>query len=151
VAIDGEVSAIRVPERQTVTLTSREADVPLSFRNEAGYPVRVRIRLESDKLEFPDGDTVDVTFAEVNTTATFHVRARTSGAFPLRVHVSSPDCCLEVANTRFTVRSTAVSGVAAFLSIGAGAFLLVWWLLHFRKVRRDRRLIGRSPLAGRHA
>jgi hypothetical protein len=44
-----------------------------------------------------------------------------------------------------------VSGVAAFLSIGAGAFLLVWWLLHFRKVRRDRRLIGRSPLAGRHA
>ena len=141
-SLRAEVSAVRAPGRQTVTLTSREGEIPLSFRNDAGYPVRVTVRLESDKLEFPEGSTREFTFPTGNTSTGFIVRARTSGAFPLRVTVSAPDCCLDLADTRFTVRSTAVSGVAAFLSIGAGAFLLVWWLLHFRGVRRDRRLVG---------
>jgi hypothetical protein len=140
--LDKEISAVRVPSRQTVTLTSREGEIPLSFRNDAGYPVRVTVRLESDKLEFPDGSIREFTFPEGNTSTSFRVRARTSGAFPLQVSVSAPDCCLDVGGTRLTVRSTAVSGVAAFLSIGAAGFLLVWWLAHFRSVRRARRLVG---------
>ena len=43
------------PSGLTVTLTSRSADLPLSFNNKTGRPVRVQIRFESDKLEFPSG------------------------------------------------------------------------------------------------
>ena len=30
------------------------------------------------------------------------------------------------------------------LSIGAGAFLLLWWARHWRSIRRDRRLVSAS-------
>jgi hypothetical protein len=140
-AIDDDIGLIEAPARQTVTLTAREGVIPLTFRNGTGRPVTVTIRMESDKLEFPEGSTRTIILAERSTTVRVEVRARTSGAFPLRVAVSSPRCCLELTRTRFTVRSTAVSGVGVVLSIGAGGFLLVWWASHFRKVRRSRRLV----------
>jgi hypothetical protein len=141
-AIDDDIGLIEAPGRQAVTLTAREGEIPLTFRNATGRPVVVTVQLQSDKLEFPEGATRTLTLADRSTTLRFEVRARTSGAFPLRVSVASPACCLELTRTRFTVRSTAVSGVGVFLSIGAAAFLLVWWLSHFRSVRRSRRLVG---------
>jgi hypothetical protein len=140
-AIDEDIGLIEAPGRQSVTLTAREGVIPLTFRNATGRPVVVTVRLESDKLEFPEGESQTFTLADRSTTARFEVLARTSGAFPLRVTVTSPECCLELTRTRFTVRSTAVSGVGVFLSIGAALFLLVWWLSHFRSVRRSRRLV----------
>ena len=47
---------------------------------------------------------------------------------------------------RSSVRSTAVSGVGAVLSVGAVAFLAVWWLKHLRTTRLNRRLVGAGPL-----
>ena len=140
-AVDDDIGLIEAPGRQTVTLTAREGVIPLTFRNATGRPVVVTVRLESDKLEFPEGAVRTITLADRSTTVRVEVRARTSGAFPLRVAVSSPRCCLELTRTRFTVRSTAVSGVGVVLSIGAGGFLLVWWASHFRSVRRSRRLV----------
>jgi hypothetical protein len=49
-----------------------------------------------------------------------------------------------VAVTRFTVRSTAVSGVGLALTIAAGLFLALWWARHFRNARRDKKLVGSS-------
>jgi hypothetical protein len=69
------------------------------------------------------------------------VRARTSGAFPLRVTLVSPQGGLELAGSRFTVRSTAASGVGIALSAGAGVFLLLWWARHLVRGRRARRLV----------
>jgi hypothetical protein len=46
--------------------------------------------------------------------------------------LSSPRGDLRLGQTRFTIRSTAASGVAIVLSVGAGLFLLVWWIGHFR-------------------
>ncbi len=58
--------------------------------------------------------------------------ARASGAFPLRITVTSPDGVLTVARARVTVRSTAVSGVGVVLSVGALLVLVVWWASHWR-------------------
>jgi hypothetical protein len=44
--------------------------------------------------------------------------------------------------SRYTVRSTAVSGVGLALSIGAGVFLTVWWARHWRRTRRSKKLIA---------
>jgi hypothetical protein len=69
------------------------------------------------------------------------VQARTSGAFPLRVRLLSPDGSLTLVQSRFTVRSTAASGVGIVLSTGAGGFLLLWWARHLVRGRRNRRLV----------
>jgi len=70
------------------------------------------------------------------------VESKASGAFPVDVAVQSPDGSLVVGTARYTVRSTAISGVGLLLSIGAGAFLLLWWARHWRGIRRARRLVS---------
>ena len=59
-AINGFVSLIEVPGTRTITLTSRSGEIPLTFRNETGYPVRLRAVLISDKLFFPKGSVLEL-------------------------------------------------------------------------------------------
>jgi hypothetical protein len=54
------------------------------------------------------------------------------------VTVSSPDDGLALQRSRYTIRSSFVSGVGVFLAVGAGLFLAVWWLTHWRRSRRSR-------------
>lgn len=142
-AVDAEInqrtSFLRAPARQSVTLTSRDAQVPLTIRSTSPTPLRVRVLVTSPKLDFPDGPAQVVTLDDVNTTVTFKVKARASGTFPLDVQVTSPDGTLPIATERLTVRSTAVSGVGVVLSIGAGLFLAGWWIHHLRSERRLKR------------
>lgn len=140
--MDAVTGAITLTERTTVTLTARDGTVPLTLRNGAGTPVEVVIRLRSPKLEFPGGDTIPMTLAEDSTRLDLAVRARASGAFPLEVEITSPDGSVVLASTRYTVQSTAVSGVGLVLSVGALLFLVVWWARHWRKTRRSRKLVG---------
>jgi hypothetical protein len=139
-AVDAEInqqtSFLRAPQRQSVTLTSRDATVPLTIRSTSPTPLRVRVLVTSPKLDFPDGSAQVVTLDTANTTVTFKVRARASGTFPLDVQVTSPDGTLPIATERLTVRSTAVSGVGFVLSIGAGLFLAGWWVHHLRSERK---------------
>ncbi len=139
-AVDAEIkqqtSFLRAPARQSVTLTSRDATVPLTIRSTSPTPLRVRVLVTSPKLDFPEGPAQVVTLEETNTTVRFKVRARASGTFPLDVQVTSPDGTLPIATQRLTVRSTAVSGVGVVLSIGAGLFLAGWWFHHLRSERR---------------
>ncbi len=126
-----------------VTLTAREADVPLSFQNTSGKPVTVRVRLASAKLEFPEGSDRVITVPEGNSTESFRIEARASGTFPMTVFITSPDGRLAFGPpTRITVRSAVFSGVGAALTVGALLFLLLWWANHFRRTRRARRLVA---------
>ncbi len=134
--INQQTSFLRAPARQSVTLTSRDATVPLTIRSTSPTPLQVRVLVTSPKLDFPDGAAQIVTLDTANTTVTFKVRARASGTFPLDVKVTSPDGTLPIATERLTVRSTAVSGVGFVLSIGAGLFLAGWWIHHLRSERR---------------
>ena len=102
--------------------------------------MRVRVQVDSDKLEFPRGDTLDYELSRRNTTRQFSVRARTAGTFPLRVVVTSPDGALVLGESRVTIRSTAASGVGVVLSVGALLLLLTWWARDvLRGERRSRR------------
>ena len=68
---------------------------------------------------------------------TFAVEARASGTFPLNVSVTTLDGRLPLRAARYTVRSTVFSGVGIFLTIGAGLFLAIWWVTHWRRSRRQ--------------
>ncbi|HJR25418.1 MAG TPA: DUF6049 family protein, partial [Acidimicrobiales bacterium] len=144
-AADGSVEdlaeAIATPDTATITLTAREGTVPLTIRNDTGGSVEVRVRLRSPKLELPEGDTFSLTLAGPTNRLDIPVRTRASGSFPFDVEVTSPDGRVELASTRYSVRSTAVSGVGLFLSIGAGLFLVVWWARHWREHRRATKLV----------
>ena len=100
------------------------------------------IRLRSQKLEFPEGDTIDRVLTEELTRIDIAVRSRASGAFPLRIEVGSPDGQQTLSMSLYTVRSTAVSGAGLVLSVGAGLFLVVWWARHWRRTRRSAKLVA---------
>ena len=143
--LHNQLSLITAPNQVVVTLTSSQARVPLSINNALDYPVKVALRMSSVKLEFPEGSTQTVELAPSQPTRIeIPVQTRASGSFPLEVTVWSPDGAVSIAATRFTVRSTAVSGVGLALTIAAGLFLVLWWGRHFRNARRAKRLVASS-------
>jgi hypothetical protein len=135
-ALQAELSQVEVPTTRSITLTAREGEVPVTIRSDAPWPVNVVVSLDADQLRFPAGQTRQLTLQRGNTTARFRVEARTSGAFPLQVRVTSPDGALVLGQTRYTVRSTVVSGVGIVLTSASVAFLVAWWGLHVRRTRR---------------
>lgn len=142
-AIDALIEGIDMPGRPHVTLTARSGSIPLTIINATGSPLTVRVHLESPRLEFPGGQDLALDLAPGTVRADLAVRTLASGAFPLEVSVRSPDGAVELAGSRYTVRSTAFSGVGVVLSVGAGLFLVAWWATHWHRSRRSRRLIPR--------
>lgn len=134
--------AISAPGRASITLTAREGTVPITLQNDSGVPANVIVRLQSPKLEFPDGHTLTVTLTDPTTRLNIPVRARASGTFPLRVTVTSPDGALTLGAVDYSVQSTAVSGVGLVLSLGAAVFLMTWWARHWRRTRRSEKLVA---------
>ncbi len=139
--VRSQTDSVQVPSPRSITLTARTGEIPVTILSKTGYPLKVEIRVASDKLDFPKGSVRSVHLDRRSTTERFSVQARTSGSFPLRVSLLSPDGALELGTSRFTVRSTAASGVGVVLSVGAMAFLLVWWGRHLVRGRRNRRLV----------
>jgi hypothetical protein len=151
-----QLKRIQAPGGGSIRLTARGGQIPVTFRNDTGYPVHVVVTIRSDKLEFPGardtrptGDasrpaneiTRKLDLLRRNETARFAVQTRASGAFPLLVTLESPDGALVVSRSTLTVRSTAASGVGLLLSAAAGLFLLAWWGRHALHGRRARRLV----------
>jgi hypothetical protein len=141
--IEGQLRLIQLPTSRTITLTARTGRLPITILSLADYPMRIVLRVDSDKLSFPGISTTGsaVQMREIrrgNNPVDFTVRARTAGAFPLHIELSSPDARLVLASTTFTVQSTALSGVGLVLSIGAALFLAVWWGRQAWRTRRRR-------------
>jgi hypothetical protein len=133
---------IVVPAEQVVTLTSSSGLIPLTIENRLPVRARVRIVFNSPKLDFPDGTVIEQELEPATTTRIdVAVTTKASGAFPLDVTIRSADNSIPIATTRFTVRSTSVSGLGLFISVGAGLFLLLWWIRHFRTSRRAEKLM----------
>jgi hypothetical protein len=142
-----QIAKVTVADDVTITLTSREGDIPITIDNATGGPVEVVVAFDSDnRLAFPDGARQLVRLTEGTNRIDVPVVARTSGAFPLRITASSPDGVLTVTRARITVRSTVVSGVGVVLSVGALLVLAVWWISHWRSTRRNRRLVDPEDL-----
>ncbi|MGH9285942.1 MAG: DUF6049 family protein, partial [Acidimicrobiales bacterium] len=138
---------VKGPDGQRVTLTARRGSIPISLLNANDRPLRVRVHLDSDQLQFPEGADRLMTLPPQNTTESFTVEARAPGAFPLAITITSPDGDLVVNHSELTIRSTVVSGVGATLTAGAGVFLLVWWGNNLRRSRRRPRRRAAEPPA----
>jgi hypothetical protein len=133
-----QLGKIRLPSERSIRLTARNGEIPVSVQNDTGYPVKLRVELSSDKLEFPESNVRDLIIDHQSATVPVAIDARTSGAFPVQLRLVSPDGKLEVATSRVTVRSTSASGIGLGISIGAGAFLVLWWGRSIWKNQRKR-------------
>ncbi|MDQ3896999.1 MAG: DUF6049 family protein [Actinomycetota bacterium] len=139
--IEDELNEIEMPEGRSITLTARTGEIPVTFKNNTGKPVKVVVKIESDKLDFPRGTVQNLELTRLNTTERFPVVARASGAFPIRITLESPDGHLVVGRARITVRSTAASGASLVVALSAATFLAVWWGRNAMKGRRARGLV----------
>jgi len=127
------------PQKERVTLTSRNADFPLTLQSKLGYPVNVVIDLQaSNRLRFRGGNRIQKKLEGQRTRVKLRVRAPVSGDTPVQVTVHSPDGNVVLATSRYTVRVTAVSGVGVVLTSGAALFLVIWWVRHWRTSARQR-------------
>jgi hypothetical protein len=132
------LSHIQVPLKSTVTITASNAQIPLTFRNDADRAVKVHVALDSDKLLFPDGRARDVDLEPgKNHTVRIAVETRSSGTYPLTMTVTTADG-LPITTSEVTVRSSFVSGVGVFLTVGAIVFLALWWAWDIRRRHRRR-------------
>ncbi|HVL31981.1 MAG TPA: DUF6049 family protein, partial [Actinomycetota bacterium] len=120
-----------------VTLTARTGKVPVTVINGNAFPVRVRVRLQSPKVGFPQGATRTVEVAAGDSSIDFTVEARAAGSFPLTVRVETPDGDRLLASGTLTLRSTTVSAVALAAVGGSTLFLLAAWVR--RGTRRRKR------------
>lgn len=129
---------VSLPEKRTITLTSKENTIPITIKNSTNKQIKVTIRLESDKLAFPDTDEFQVTLKGQNKTIQVPVRSRTSGSFPIKISMLSSDKNVLLATQSVTLRSTSFSGVGLTIMISSFIFLVLWWTTHARKNRKKK-------------
>jgi hypothetical protein len=133
--------AVAVEETLPVLLSSIEGQVPVTVRNDAEVPLRVRLRLETQRYEFDGGPVTDpctICGGETLTRA-FHVRALApGGTHQIRVVVEDGEGLAALAEGTVVVRSTAVSLTALVVTAGAGLFLAVWWIRESSRRRAAR-------------
>jgi hypothetical protein len=125
-----EFDKVEPPTPSSVTLTSRGGVIPVTIRNLAGYRVRIRVVLESPRLEFLEGDSRDVVLDRPVQAFTFPVRAQTTGRFPVTIRLETPGGA-PIGQSRMVVRSTAYNVLALVITLGAAVFLAAWWARRF--------------------
>lgn len=127
---------VRAPDRQTVTLTSNDGEVPLTLVNEMDVPVQVVVELEADSRVDVAEPRVTATLPAGSTTPlSIPVHTRAPGDTAIDVTVRTPDGAVLLGEVRYTIRSTAVPGIGLALSAGAVLFLLAWWVRHWLRHR----------------
>jgi len=136
-AVQSEFRKIDAPRRQAITLTSREGKIPLIIGSRLDYEVNVVVRLDSDKLSFPDGSEKRHRLQPRQQTLEVPTVAKASGTFPVQVRIETPDGT-PIASSNLDVRSTAFNIVAVAITGGAGIFLVAWWMAGVARRRLPR-------------
>lgn len=144
--IAADVAQIEPPRARRVVLTSRTTTIPLRLRNDLPYDMRVTLRARSPRLDINSGRAQNIVLAPGENRIDLPVVVQAPGESLLRIDIMSPDGGLEIASTTVPVRSTAISGAGAALSVISLLFLVLWWIhTHRRRRRHTARDAGTHP------
>ena len=138
-AVDVGFDSVTLTGQTDLNLTSRSGTLPIMIRNDNEFPVRVVLRISSERLTFREGDRFEVDVTDEIARVDVPVDARATGSVPTFVQILTPDEQVVLDSRRLDVRSTAVSGVGLLLSAGALAVLVIWWARTWHRNRGDRR------------
>jgi hypothetical protein len=142
-AVYRQVGRLRLVSGSLITMTGRSGRIPLTFVNDLGQEVRVRVRLDSRHrltLSQPGYESArgqEVTVPPGTSTRVVRGKAVTGGLFPIKVEVLAPDGSPLAIRTTLKVRSTAYGAVA--LAITGVAFGLLLVASATRLLQRRRR------------
>lgn len=136
--LDSRFGDIVLPEGQSVTLAAQRAEIPLTVENTSDGSRTVLLLFDSDKIDVTQDETTVILPAGVST-VNVELEARSLGRSPLRVRIMTPDRTVQLAETSFGVRSTAVPGLGLLLSATALLFLMVWWVRSIMTTRAVRK------------
>lgn len=131
--------SVGVPAGFSFNLTGRTGSVPITLRNDADIPLKVRLRMSSSKLVPRDDEVVELapnSFTEVK----MEIEARSNGDLPVSLEVFTPLGDVRLAPpVPLTASVSALAGVANLITGAALLVLLSWWLRHITRTRRARR------------
>jgi uncharacterized protein DUF6049 len=114
-------------QRTRVTLTSRRGAIPITVTNAGTQRLTVVMKLSSPRVDLPPISEQFTVNGKEQVTRRVEVGTRTTGTFPIRVDVFTPDGKVNIARDQVTLVSTAFNRVALILAGSAGGFLLLWW------------------------
>ncbi len=151
-AVRAQVGRLRVIQGGVVTMTGRTGRIPLTFQNDLGQPVRIRLRIDSNQRLKLDGDEgyEARNGGEVNIPPGRHQieiegRATTGGLFPIKVDVLANDGTALGVGTTVRVRSTAYGAVALGATGVAFGLLVVASATRLLRRRRGARRAEPAP------
>jgi hypothetical protein len=113
--------------QQEFLLTSGEGSIPLRMGDPGPTPLTVEVVLRSASFEFPAGAQQTVTLDGPDEIVTFDVVAKAGGPQTIRVKTRAPSGRDLGEDQNLAVRTTAVNGVALWITVGAGVLLLLLW------------------------
>lgn len=145
--VERRLREVRLAEPGSVGLTARVQDVPIAVVNDSGRPITIGFEASSDNVRLL-GARVTAGSARPVLQRRLRVEGRVArvavrvatrgpGAFTLVAALRAPTG--DVLDTgRYSLRSTAVSGLGKVLSIGSLLFLALWWVRSITRTRRAR-------------
>ncbi len=142
-------SCVKPPEPFGFTLTG-DNTFRFKVQNTCTTDLRVRIRLDSAKLAFPDGDQLKTLTASSDTLVEVSAEALSNGKSSVFLRIFSPavDTIAVADEVVLTARVNSLAGLGQLLT-GAGLLLVVtWWASNSRRSRRKlqaSRNIARHP------
>ncbi len=143
--------AVELPQPFTFTLTGRNGTIEVRIGNTRDEPLDVVVSLDSEKVNFPEGDQ-RVTLRPLDETSLFvPVEAESNGTSPISLVVSTPAGQPLDDPVTLTARVSALTGLGQVLTGGFIVVLLTWWFTHWRSRRRAELAIDvrdRHPSAG---
>ncbi len=131
------LGAVTLPRDDGIVVTSHRATLPIVIRYDGPTPIQIAVAIRSSELEIEGENPRLIELVPGANDLEVPIRSRRSGEFELEIVAMAPDGVVVLQTARLTVQSRAISGVGLLLSIGALAYLVVWW---FRNHRRRRGL-----------
>jgi hypothetical protein len=148
-AVNAQLGQFSLSGDQSITLTSRNGQIPVSIASSAPYPATGTLTITSDELLFSNGtrrvSIPNTTLTKATNNFPIPVQARTSGEFKLEITYSDPSGGMVITSGVINVRSTATSIVGVVLSLGAVAVLAAWWTRTTFRRRKRRRTDAAEP------
>jgi hypothetical protein len=138
-----QLDKLRVVTGGVVTMTGRSGRIPLTFSNDLGQTVRVRVRVDSKKRLRLEGNHTyeaktgeEVAIPPGGSTLVIRGKATTGGLFNIKVDLLANDGAPLGIRTTLRVRSTAYGVVALVVTSVAFGLLLVASATRLLKRRR---------------
>ncbi len=111
--VEDELTGIRVKDQGTLTLSGTQGELTVVVSNVNPYPVRARLTLSGRGVDFPQGDSREVTIEPRENSFSFPLTTRGKGGFLVDIDLYLGD--MRVSGTTVNLRTSNINTLAIIL------------------------------------